>query len=110
MGSAQGSTRIIDFRRLRDPASDAREKIDGTFGSIQMPRSVDEQSLAGLLKQLLGQQSPAHPARRGYCVAGKVNSTDKLYLVIESVRLDTKYARSSTAPDPVDSVGGLPLP
>jgi hypothetical protein len=33
-----------------------------------------------------------------YCVAGKVNSIDKLYLVIESVRLDTKYARSSTTP------------
>jgi hypothetical protein len=28
-----------------------------------------------------------------YCVASKVNSADKLYLVIESVRLDTK-ARS----------------
>jgi hypothetical protein len=26
-----------------------------------------------------------------YCVAGKVNSADKLYLVIESVRLDTKH-------------------
>ena len=25
-----------------------------------------------------------------YCVAGKVNSADELYLVIESVRLDTK--------------------
>ena len=45
-----------------------------------------------------------------YSVAGKVNCADKLYLVIESVRVDTKYARSSTAPDPVDSVGGLSLP
>jgi hypothetical protein len=45
-----------------------------------------------------------------YCVAGKVNSADKLYLVIESVRLDTKHARSSTAPDPADGAGGLPLP
>ncbi len=26
------------------------------------------------------------------CVAGKVNSADKLYLVIESVRPDTKHA------------------
>ena len=26
-----------------------------------------------------------------YCIAGKVNSADKLYLVIESVRLDTKH-------------------
>ena len=30
-----------------------------------------------------------------YCVSGKVNSADKLYLVIESVRRDTKHS-----PDP----------
>jgi hypothetical protein len=45
-----------------------------------------------------------------YCVAGKVNSTDKLDLVIEMVRLDTKHARCSPAPDPADGAGGLPLP
>ncbi len=45
-----------------------------------------------------------------YCVAGKVNSADKLYLVIESVRLDTKHVRRSTVPDPADGAGGLPLP
>jgi hypothetical protein len=45
-----------------------------------------------------------------YCVAGKVNSADKLYLVIESVRLDTKHIRSSTVPDPAEGAGGLPLP
>jgi hypothetical protein len=44
-----------------------------------------------------------------YCVAGKVNSSDKLYLVIESVRLDTKHSRSSNVPDPADGAGGLPL-
>ena len=27
-----------------------------------------------------------------YCVAGKVNSADKLYLVIESVKPDTKHS------------------
>ena len=27
-----------------------------------------------------------------YCVSGKVNSTDKLYLVIESVRRDTQHS------------------
>jgi hypothetical protein len=37
-----------------------------------------------------------------YCVAGKVNSADKLYLVIESVRLDTKHRGSSNAPAPAD--------
>jgi hypothetical protein len=41
-----------------------------------------------------------------YCVAGKVNSADRLYLVIESVRPDTPYLRSSTAPVPADGAGG----
>ena len=41
-----------------------------------------------------------------YCVAGKVNSTDRLYLVIESVRPDTKHAQSSNATVPVDGAGG----
>ncbi|MGA8597470.1 MAG: hypothetical protein WB676_22370 [Bryobacteraceae bacterium] len=44
-----------------------------------------------------------------YCVAGKVNSADKLYLVIESVRLDTKHPQHSTVPDPADGAGGSPL-
>ena len=33
-----------------------------------------------------------------YCISGKVNSADKLYLVIESVKLDTKHPWSSTTP------------
>jgi hypothetical protein len=41
-----------------------------------------------------------------YCIAGKVNSADKLYLVIESVRLDTKHRRVSTGPVPADGAGG----
>ena len=41
-----------------------------------------------------------------YCVAGKVNSADKLYLVVESVRLDTKHRPVSTAPVPADGAGG----
>jgi len=41
-----------------------------------------------------------------YCIAGKVNSADKLYLVIESVRPDSKHPRSSTAPTPLDGAGG----
>ena len=44
-----------------------------------------------------------------YCVAGKVNSADKLYLVIESVRPDTRHSRSSTVPAPADGAGGLPI-
>ena len=42
-----------------------------------------------------------------YCVAGKVNSADKrYYLVVESIRLDTKRYRVSTAPVPADGAGG----
>lgn len=33
-----------------------------------------------------------------YCAFGKVNSADKLYLVIESVRLDTKNGNPPTLP------------
>ena len=41
------------------------------------------------------------------CVAGsKVNSVNTLYLVIESVRLDTKHSRSSNAPTLPDGAGG----
>ena len=46
----------------------------------------------------------AHALEPGsfYCVSGKVNSADKLYLVIESVKLDAKHNRSSIAPVPAD--------
>ena len=44
-----------------------------------------------------------------YCVSGKVNSADKLYLVIESVRPDNKYTCASTAPVPADGAGGPPV-
>ena len=55
--------------------------------------------------------SKAQPIRPGvaYCIAGKVNSADKLYLVIESVRLDTKHSRSSNALVPADGAGGSPI-
>jgi hypothetical protein len=43
---------------------------------------------------------------RAYCVAGKVNSVNTLYLVIESVKLDTKQERLSTTPVPADGAGG----
>ena len=41
-----------------------------------------------------------------YCVSGKVNSADKLYLVIESVKMDTKHSRCSTTLAPADGAGG----
>jgi hypothetical protein len=49
---------------------------------------------------------PSSSGGVAYCVAGKVNSADKLYLVIESVRLDTKPRQVSTAPVPADGAGG----
>lgn len=39
-------------------------------------------------------------------IAGKVNSATRRYLVIESVRLDAKHRRDSTAPVPADGAGG----
>ena len=47
---------------------------------------------------------------QAYCVAGKVNSADKFYLVIESVRPDTKHARSSTVPFPLTAQERIPWP
>jgi hypothetical protein len=44
-----------------------------------------------------------------YLIAGKVNSADKLYLVIESVRPDSKQRRVSTVPLPADGAGGMPV-
>lgn len=41
-----------------------------------------------------------------YCVSGKVNSADKLYLVVESVKPDNKRSPRSTAPVPADGAGG----
>jgi len=46
---------------------------------------------------------------QAYCIAGKVNSADRLYLVIESVRPDTKHNQRSNAPVPADGAGGSPI-
>jgi hypothetical protein len=43
---------------------------------------------------------------KAYCAAGKVNSVNTLFLVIESVKLDTKHRWSSNAPAPPDGAGG----
>ena len=45
------------------------------------------------------------PPDTAYCIAGKVNSAGKLYLVIESVRPDAKHARDSNPPARVDGAG-----
>ena len=39
-------------------------------------------------------------------VSGKVNSADKLYLVMESVKVDSKHPRPSTVPVPADGARG----
>lgn len=41
-----------------------------------------------------------------WCVYGKVNSADKLYLVIESVKTDTKHELPSSTPVNPDRAGG----
>ena len=44
-----------------------------------------------------------------YCVSGKVNSADKLYLVVESVKPDTKHNAASTVPVLADGARGRPM-
>jgi hypothetical protein len=46
---------------------------------------------------------------RPYCVTGKVNSVQTLYLVIESVKPDTKHDGPSIAPVPTDGAGGAKM-
>jgi hypothetical protein len=41
-----------------------------------------------------------------YCLSGKVNSADKLYLVIESVKRDTKHRGDSAVPASAEGAGG----
>jgi hypothetical protein len=41
-----------------------------------------------------------------YCVAGKVNSADRIFLVVESIREDTKHRTDSIAPVPAPGAGG----
>jgi hypothetical protein len=41
-----------------------------------------------------------------YCISGKVNSADKLYLVIQSVKIDSKHPWPSNTHDGADGAGG----
>lgn len=41
-----------------------------------------------------------------YCISGKVNSADKLYLVIESIKMHTKNGNRAQYPNTPDGAGG----
>ena len=45
------------------------------------------------------------PPNQAYCIAGKVNSAGRLYLVIESARPDAKHPRCSNVPAHADGAG-----
>ena len=51
-------------------------------------------------------QTQLMPPGRAYCMAGTVNISDELLLVIEWVRPEARHARSSNAPVPADGAGG----
>jgi hypothetical protein len=51
-------------------------------------------------------ECPAMKPNVLYCVVGTVNNTDKRYRVKESVKRNTKYAWSSTAPPNLDGAEG----
>ncbi len=44
-----------------------------------------------------------------HCLAGDVNSADRLNLVIESIRPDTHGGRPPIVPVPADGAGGSPI-
>jgi hypothetical protein len=44
-----------------------------------------------------------------HCLAGGVNSADRLNLVIESIRSDTHRGRPPIVPVPADGAGELPI-
>ena len=74
--------------------------------AVFLLRDLDTQRVYRLYDFTKAQLFRPHVA---YCVAGKVNSAGKLYLVIESVRPDTRHSRSSTVPAPADGAGGSPI-
>jgi len=43
---------------------------------------------------------------KAYCAAGKVNSVNTIYLVVESIKLDSQHQPSSIAHSPNDGADG----
>ena len=54
-------------------------------------------------------KSQSITAGQYYCVSGKVNSADKLYLVIEAVKPDSNHSWLSKVPSQVGGAGRLSL-
>ena len=71
--------------------------------AVFLLRDLDTQRVYRLYDFTKAQLIRPHVA---YCIAGKVNSAGKLYLVLESVRPDTKHGRHPTAPVPAEGAGG----
>ena len=71
--------------------------------AVFLLRDLDTQRVYRLYDFSKAQLIRPHVA---YRIAGKVNSAGKLYLVIESVRPDTKHGGCSTVPAPADGAGG----
>jgi hypothetical protein len=74
--------------------------------AVFLLRDLDTQRVYRLYDFTKAQLIRPHVA---YFVAGKVNSAGKLYLVIESVRPDTKHGRYSTVPFPAEGAGGATI-
>ena len=71
--------------------------------AVSLTQDRDTQRVYRLCDFTTAQLTPPDEA---HTIAGKVNSVDGLHLVIESIRPDTKHARCSNVPVPVDGAGG----
>ena len=71
--------------------------------AVFLMQDRDTQRVCRLYDFIKTQLLPPDQAHR---IAGKVNSADRLHLVIESVRPDTKRARCFNVPVPADGAGG----
>jgi len=87
---AKPDTILAWYRRL------VAEKFDGSKQRRTPGRPRTSPEVEDLVVRLARENSG--------CVFGKVNSADKLYLVIESVQLDRKPQRPSIAPAPAGAI------
>ena len=72
---------------------------------MTLPEKLDQLSLSTMSRQL--ETTISEAATKNLSVAATLEwLADRLYLVIESVRPDTKHAPCSNAPAHVDGAGG----